>query len=107
MTGKPAPLPSAAAFASPTGFINYDAPPAAEEREPPFRSNIDVRREEPVFSGPKITQDLGVGLKRRKRSVTKRVLIGGVWIAGLSYALGVIGEYFATGGIDGKGPTGF
>ncbi|KAK6063528.1 conserved serine-threonine rich protein [Seiridium cupressi] len=103
MMGKPAPLPSAAAFASPTGFINYDVP-AAEEREPPFRSNIDVRREEPVFSGPKITQE---ALKKQKKSVTKRVLIGGVWIAGLSYALGVIGEYFATGGIDGRGPTGF
>ncbi|ETS82496.1 hypothetical protein PFICI_04372 [Pestalotiopsis fici W106-1] len=105
MMGKPTVHPSAAAFASPTGFINYDAP-TTEEQSPAFRSNIDVRREEPVFSGPKATAP-GSKQIRKKRSITKRVLIGGVWIAGLSYALGVIGEYFVTGGIDGKGPTGF
>lgn len=107
MMGASFPSPSAAAFASPTGFVNYDAPqPVEEQRTPPFRSGIDVRREEPVFSGPK-TNAQDSGRTRKKRSVTKRVLIGGVWIAGLSYALGVIGEYFATGGIDGTGPRRF
>jgi hypothetical protein len=104
MMGKPTVLPIAAAFASPTGFVNYDAP-AVEPQPPAFRSNIDVRREEPVFSGPKVAAQ-GSKQPRKKRRIRK-VLIGGVWIAGLSYALGVIGEYFVTGGIDGKGPTGF
>lgn len=105
MMGKPPPFPNAAAFASPTGFINYDIPPVEETQEPPFRSNIDVRREEPVFSGPKISTEEGG--RRKKRSITKRFLIGGAWVAGISYAAGVILEYFHTGGIDGKGPTGF
>ncbi|KAI1875083.1 uncharacterized protein JN550_002512 [Neoarthrinium moseri] len=106
MMGKPAALPNAAAFASPTGFINYDLPPV-EEQSPPFRSNIDVRREEPVFSGPRTTPLEGARTRRKKRSVTKRVLIGGAWVAGVSYALGVVAEYFVTGGADGRGPTGF
>ncbi|KAI0132789.1 hypothetical protein BJ170DRAFT_575996 [Xylariales sp. AK1849] len=105
MMGKPAVLPNAAAFASPTGFVNYDVPPV-EEQSPPFRSNIDVRREEPVFSGPKTSSPQGDGKQKKKRSVGKRLLIGGAWVAGISYALGVVGEYFATGGIDGKGNTG-
>ncbi|KAK8091177.1 hypothetical protein PG994_000682 [Apiospora phragmitis] len=105
------PLPSAAAFASPTGFVNYndsfveEQPPRAPP--PPFRSNIDVRREEPVFSGPKVYADRGMKKKKKTPSLIKRIFVGGVSVAGVSYALGVIGEYFSTGGIDGKGPTGF
>jgi hypothetical protein len=30
-----------------------------------------------------------------------------VWLAGLSYSLGVVSEYFKSGGVDGKGPRGF
>ncbi|KAK8029158.1 hypothetical protein PG991_006214 [Apiospora marii] len=105
------PLPKAAAFASPTGFVNYndsfvdegETPP----RPPPFRSQIDVRREEPVFSGPKVYADRRTKKKKKKPGLTKRVFVAGAWVAGLSYALGVVGEYFATGGVDGKGPTGF
>ncbi|KAK8128597.1 hypothetical protein PG984_009705 [Apiospora sp. TS-2023a] len=100
------PLPNAAAFASPTGFVNYNDSSFVEEtpRPPPFRSQIDVRREEPVFSGPKVYADRR---KKKKTSLTKRIFVGGAWVAGVSYALGVVGEYFATGGVDGKGPTGF
>ncbi|KAI1802040.1 hypothetical protein F4811DRAFT_573488 [Daldinia bambusicola] len=106
MMGKPAALPNAAAFVSPTGFINYDVPQAEEEPQAPaFRSNIDVRREEPVFSGPKSTRD--EARAHAKNGVGKRVLIGGAWVAGISYALGVVSEYFITGGTDGRGPTGF
>ncbi|KAI1760987.1 hypothetical protein GGR53DRAFT_507200 [Hypoxylon sp. FL1150] len=107
MMGKPTALPNAAAFVSPTGFVNYDMPLVEEETQPaPFRSNIDVRREEPVFSGPK--SPTPEELKdRRKKSVGKRVLIGGAWVAGISYAIGVVSEYFLTGGTDGRGPTGF
>ncbi|KAK7957150.1 uncharacterized protein PG986_006372 [Apiospora aurea] len=104
------PLPNAAAFASPTGFVNYNdsfVEARQQRRSPPFRSHIDVRREEPVFSGPKVYADRSLKKKKKKAGLTKRIFVGGVWVAGVSYALGVIGEYFATGGIDGKGPTGF
>ncbi|KAF3062139.1 hypothetical protein GL218_04293 [Daldinia childiae] len=107
MMGKPAALPNAAAFVSPTGFVNYDVPQAEEETQAPaFRSNIDVRREEPVFSGPKSTTR-EEARTHPKDGVGKRVLIGGAWVAGISYALGVVSEYFITGGTDGRGPTGF
>jgi len=113
MMGRPpaAALPNAAAFVSPTGFVNYDVPRVEEEEpsaetEPTFQSNINVRREEPVFSGPKTDGNRKDGKKSKKMGVGKRVLIGGVWVAGISYALGVITEYFVTGGSDGTGPTG-
>ncbi|KAI1657850.1 hypothetical protein F4813DRAFT_358162 [Daldinia decipiens] len=107
MMGKPAALPNAAAFVSPTGFVNYDVPQAEEEAQAPaFRSNIDVRREEPVFSGPKSTAR-EEARTHPKDGVGKRVLIGGAWVAGISYALGVVSEYFITGGTDGRGPTSF
>ncbi|KAI0109965.1 hypothetical protein F4814DRAFT_425119 [Daldinia grandis] len=107
MMGKPAALPNAAAFVSPTGFVNYDVPQTEEETQAPaFRSNIDVRREEPVFSGPKSTAR-EEARTNPKDGVGKRVLIGGAWVAGISYALGVVSEYFITGGTDGRGPTGF
>ncbi|KAI2621427.1 hypothetical protein GGS26DRAFT_569184 [Hypomontagnella submonticulosa] len=107
MMGKPTALPSAAAFVSPTGFINYDVPQVEEETQaPPFRSNIDVRREEPVFSGPKSAASEDTH-KAREKSLGKRALVGGAWVAGISYALGVVSEYFMTGGADGRGPTGF
>ncbi|KAI1416843.1 hypothetical protein F5Y13DRAFT_204221 [Hypoxylon sp. FL1857] len=105
MMGKPTALPSAAAFVSPTGFVNYDIPPVEETQAPPFRSNIDVRREEPVFSGPKSRGREEA--RKTKKSLGTRMLIGGAWVAGISYALGVVSEYFITGGADGRGPTGF
>ncbi|TGO62311.1 hypothetical protein BOTNAR_0115g00160 [Botryotinia narcissicola] len=43
-----------ARFASPTGFVNHDLPESAETS---FKSNIDVRREEPVFSGKSSWKD--------------------------------------------------
>ncbi|RYO85380.1 hypothetical protein DL762_005218 [Monosporascus cannonballus] len=120
MMGRSA-IPNAAAFASPTGFVNYDLPSAAEEpiiagsSTPPFRSGIDVRREEPVFSGQKPRartweaeeQAETKAKKKEKAGIGRRMVLGGVWVAGVSYALGVVSEYFVTGGADGKGPTGF
>ncbi|KAI1345733.1 hypothetical protein F5Y01DRAFT_299702 [Xylaria sp. FL0043] len=109
MMGRSAAVPNAAAFVSPTGFVNYDIPRVEEESpESPFRSNINVRREEPVFSGQKSSSRNQEKKKGKKsRSVGERALIGGAWVAGISYALGVVSEYFLTGGTDGKGPTGF
>jgi hypothetical protein len=112
MTGSPQPItPASANFASPTGYVNYGsaqeaaAPSASRDLPPPpaarFQSNIDVRREEPVFSGPK-----GHGRKKESKSAGKRLLAGAAWVAGISYALGVVGEYFKSGGVDGLGPKG-
>ncbi|QSZ33140.1 hypothetical protein DSL72_002726 [Monilinia vaccinii-corymbosi] len=90
-------------FASPTGFVNHDLPESAEA---PFKSNIDVRREEPVFSGKSSWED-GTETKRKKPSKTKRIFLGGAIVGSGCYAIGVVTEYFRTGGIDGKGPHGF
>ena len=94
MMGKP---PITGNFASPTGFVNYDSVADTNEPkpEPPFRSGIDVRREEPVYSGPKAT---GVGKGQKKRGLGKRVILGTAYVAGGAYAVGVMGEYFATTG---------
>lgn len=94
--------PVAGNFASPTGFVNYDADlpregVSAEKPEPPFRSNIDVRREEPVYSG-------GRKEKKKKRGLGRKVLVGSAWLVGGAYAAGVLGEYWSTGGMDGLGP---
>ncbi|KAI0889157.1 uncharacterized protein GGS22DRAFT_68128 [Annulohypoxylon maeteangense] len=110
LMGKSTALPNAAAFVSPTGFVNYDVPNVEEEPQTtPFRSGIDVRREEPVFSGPKVTKEEAEKEKgkKKKRGLGKRVLLGGAWAAGISYGLGVVSEYFKTGGMDGKGPGRF
>lgn len=108
MTGMPRFSPASANFASPTGYVNYEHIPetAASKLPPPpprIKYNIDVHREEPVFSGPKAR----INDKRSKKTgLGKRLIVGGVWVAGISYALGVISEYFTTGGMDGLGPRG-
>lgn len=90
-------------YASPTGFVNYDR---GTTSEPAFKSNIDVRREEPVFSGKSSwTADKEEGAPRKGRG--KKVLVSAVWVAGCCYAIGVVFEFFKTGGIDGMGPKGF
>lgn len=100
------PSPSTSMFTSPTGFVNYDLPEFGEassaEPKPTgrFSSGINVQREEPVFSGAKSEQRDGA------KKFPKRVVVGAAWVAGISYALGVMGEYFKTGGADGKGPNG-
>ncbi|KAK3324524.1 hypothetical protein B0T19DRAFT_231844 [Cercophora scortea] len=103
MTGSVRNLTVAAGrFASPTGFVNFDLPPpnvAPIDPPPRFVSGIDVRREEPVFSGPKAESK-----NERTKSLPKRIAVGAVWLAGVSYSLGVVGEYFKSGGSDGNGP---
>lgn len=111
MTGRAKIMsPASANFASPTGYVNYENLPENEVSNLPpppqrIKYNIDVRREEPVFSGPKYRID--DAQKPRKKGVFKRLLVGGVWVAGISYGLGVVSEYFTTGGVDGLGPKGF
>lgn len=108
MTGRPRVVsPASANFASPTGYVKYDNLPETEADKlpppPPPRVayNINLRREEPVFSGPKHRI---YGEQKQRKSLGHRLLIGGVWVAGVSYGLGVVSEYFTTGGIDGLGP---
>ncbi|TPX17561.1 uncharacterized protein E0L32_012124 [Thyridium curvatum] len=113
---NPIDMMGARRFASPTGYVNYEelsplaAAAAAREEAPAFRSNIDVRREEPVFSGAREEQQWQRQQQRhrprRARKVVKRVAVGAAWVAGISYALGVVGEYFRSGGADGLGPRG-
>lgn len=108
MTGRPKFMtPASANFASPTGYVAYPESEPMDLPPPPPRVkyNIDLRREEPVYSGPKIRSNKGEG--GQKKSLVKRVLVGGVWVASISYGLGVVSEYFTTGGVDGIGPTGF
>ncbi|KAB5545911.1 hypothetical protein GE09DRAFT_1191447 [Coniochaeta sp. 2T2.1] len=121
-------------FASPTGFVNYDdhvstssssssppssspylsaAPTSTTTNPTPaarFVSGIDVRRQEPVFSGQRTGKEGGKGRgkeQKKAKSLGKRMVVGAAWVAAVSYALGVLGEYFATGGVDGLGPRGF
>lgn len=111
MTGRPrVASPASANFASPTGYVKYENLPETEASKlppppPPDRVayNINLRREEPVYSGPK--QKIH-GEKKQRKSLGHRLLIGGVWVAGISYGLGVVSEYFTTGGMDGLGPQG-
>ncbi|KAH7384742.1 hypothetical protein BKA64DRAFT_581582 [Cadophora sp. MPI-SDFR-AT-0126] len=91
-------------FASPTGFVNYDLPRGSEI---PFKSNIDVRREEAVFSGRKNWEDEAEEERPKAKGKGKRLLVGAAWVAACSYAVGVVSEFFRTGGMDGKGPQGF
>jgi hypothetical protein len=98
------PVAATGNFASPTGFVNHDLPGVSD---PPFKSNIDVRREEPVFSGKRNWEDESEGSRRKDGGKFKKVLIGGAWVAAASYAVGVVAEFFKTGGADGKGPEGF
>lgn len=98
------PVAATGDFASPTGFVNYDIPRGSE---PPFKSNIDVRREEPVFSGKRNWEYENENSGRKTGGATKTVLIGAGWLAACSYAIGVVSEYFKTGGVDGQGPKGF
>lgn len=102
MQGKP--IAATGNFASPTGFVNYDRPISSE---PGFKSNIDVRREEPVFSGRSSWADGAEDRKQKKPSLWKRVLLGGAMVGSCSYAIGVVAEYFKSGGADGLGPQTF
>ena len=110
MTGKEYVPPSTANFVSPTGYVNLDLPPIYENSSasttelpspPPssathrkaaserFQSNIGVRREEPVFSGPKHARDFAA----KKPGMAKRMFVGATWVAGVSYGLGLASEY--------------
>lgn len=81
-------------FASPTGFVNYDLPP-------PYTSQSrrsDARREEAESSDQKSKKKQNAG----KMSLPKRLLLGALWVGGISYSLSVAGEHLRAKGWDGK-----
>ena len=105
-------------FASPTGFVNHDVvfpSPFAEESSFPHatssRTGGRVRREEDVFSGSsKRWWDESIRPEKprgRVGKVAKRVFWVGAWTAGCFYAVGVVAEFFRTGGADGLGAQDF
>jgi len=123
MMGRdPFPLPNAAAFASPTGFVNYEDSSFVEERPQPLpqpapaRSDINVRR---VSLGPKAhVKILGKAKNKAKerkkeknaaekesKSLGRRVLVGAFWLVGLAYAIGTVATHSEKkkGGVDGNG----
>ncbi|KAK3956662.1 hypothetical protein QBC32DRAFT_330598 [Pseudoneurospora amorphoporcata] len=97
---------AAGRFASPTGFVNYNLPSAAGAA-----NQAKVHYEEASATAEtqqkeqQQTQETGQK-QRRKASIPKRAVMGAAWIAGGAYSVGVVREYFKTGGVDGKGPKG-
>ncbi|KAJ1333270.1 ESCRT-II complex subunit VPS36 [Microdochium nivale] len=76
LMGTPMALPNAAAFASPTGFVNYDMP-KADETETATQSAQQSNS------------------SRKKISLGKKALLAGTSVVGLTYATGVVSEYIA------------
>ncbi|KAK1749512.1 hypothetical protein QBC47DRAFT_395758 [Echria macrotheca] len=97
MTGEPRGYNIAASrFASPTGFVNYDD-------FPPLRYEpVMARNGEPMVSEAKAKTQSG----KKKGSLPKRLAVGAACVAGVSYSIGVVGDYFRTGGESGRAPKG-
>lgn len=74
-------------------------------------SGDKVSRQENVFSGERRWEDEKASnegsRKGGARRTVKRVFWGAAWVAACSYAIGVVAEFFKTGGADGLGPQGF
>ncbi|KAH7031386.1 uncharacterized protein B0I36DRAFT_323820 [Microdochium trichocladiopsis] len=90
LMGTPMALPNAAAFASPTGFVNYDIPRADEAET----------AEQDDASGAGLAGSTAAGKQsppapRKKMGFGKKVLFAGTSALGLTYATGVVAEYFA------------
>jgi len=82
LMGNPVALPNAAAFASPTGFVNYDVP-SADEAESHASATQDI--------AGAATQSAPT---RKKMGLGKKVLFAGTSALGVTYATGVVAEYF-------------
>ncbi|ESA42811.1 hypothetical protein NCU06536 [Neurospora crassa OR74A] len=106
-------------FASPTGFVNYNLPSSTTTAANPSQSQSPSSASEKVHyeqaaaetqqqQEQKQQQEEGeVGQQQRKKaSLTKRAVMGAAWIAGGAYSVGVVRDFFKTGGVDGKGSKG-
>ena len=87
-------------FASPTGFVNYDtlAEVVVDKPVPPYRSNADADRHDTLGS----SQTSSSEGQTKKRSFGRKLALTTVWVAGGAYAVSVMGEYFSTGGAEGR-----
>ena len=96
MMGSEGVVPNVGNFASPTGFATYGDEGGGRERDgsrkppPPFRE----------VGGPEYEGGRG------RRGTLWRASVGAAWVAGLLYGGSVVGEYFYTGGENGKGSRG-
>ncbi|OBT66148.1 hypothetical protein VE03_05160 [Pseudogymnoascus sp. 23342-1-I1] len=97
--------PATGNFASPTGFVNHDLP------EYHIKSGTETGQDGQNYDGSESSwkdqewHDRAARRQKGKKKV-KRLLIGAVWVGGLSYAVGVVAEFFRTGGTEGKGAVG-
>ncbi|KAI9821166.1 MAG: hypothetical protein M1827_003900 [Pycnora praestabilis] len=99
----------------PPSLLKTATPPSTAPKAPTpsNQSSEKVKREEDVFSGSSRRWEDGgaaAGKSKQKgpfRRATRRVFWVGVWTAGCCYAVGVVAEYFRTGGSSGLGPQGF
>ncbi|KAI9782994.1 MAG: hypothetical protein M1835_003901 [Candelina submexicana] len=97
--------------------LSHQSPPKPTATSTAIPSALDkVTREEAVFSGSsRKWQDEAnddshnnrASKKGKVRKAAQRVFWVGVWTAGCAYAVGVVAEYFRTGGANGLGPQGF
>ncbi|KAK2060966.1 hypothetical protein LY76DRAFT_390842 [Colletotrichum caudatum] len=96
------PIVPSAYSSSPTGYLNYDYPGAETTEKPPPPFSPVRRRNTMSCDSQNFEQP-----RPPKRSRAKKIFLGAAWVGGISYAIGVVGEYFTTGGNDGRGPKGF
>lgn len=88
--------PAVGNFASPTGFVSYDALDEAQDKPaPPFRSRVYSHREPSVGGGAKASQE-----RKKGSSIGRKVVLGTVWLAGSACAVGVMAEYFNARGFE-------
>ncbi|KFY66590.1 hypothetical protein V497_00817 [Pseudogymnoascus sp. VKM F-4516 (FW-969)] len=97
--------PATGNFASPTGFVNHDLP------EYHFKSGVESNHDGHAYgssgSSWKDQEYYDRAARRQKgKKKVKRLLIGAAWVGGLSYAVGVVAEFFRTGGTEGTGAVG-
>ncbi|VUC21746.1 unnamed protein product [Clonostachys rosea] len=75
-------------FASPTGFVNYD-----NVFEPVSKNSTSTHQAEPhTYQEETETRKQEDQGKRKKRSIGRKAIVGVVWIAGVSYAVGAVAE---------------
>lgn len=78
---------------------------SAQEEADAFKSNIDFRREEDVFTGQN-QSGWQQEEKKKNRGTAKRVLLSATACTGIFYAGDVVSQFFATGGSEGTGAVG-
>ncbi|KAK3399952.1 hypothetical protein B0T20DRAFT_350597 [Sordaria brevicollis] len=96
---------AAGRFASPTGFVNYNLPSAAGAVN---QAKVHYEQPASAFEGQQEHHQQQQEQKqgKKKGSFPKRAVMGAAWVVGGAYSVGVVREYFRTGGVDGKGHKG-